>query len=467
MTTDGLAAVRLPLPPGAPIDPWALTGEDGLLVAAPDRTLVGVGRMAVLALPGGLADPSGAVRAVDALAAVPCTDHLTGADGAAGHDGPTPFGHPMVAFGALPFDRSAPTELVVCALTYGREADGTEWATVVGAPDELAALLGAATGPGGAEHARAAAAVRDRLVALADRPAAPAPEAPAAPVPGLTDEGFCRAVEAGLEEIAAGRLAKVVLARHIDVPLEHPIDQPDLLARWRNLEPSCTLLAMATPEGRFLAASPELLVARSGDRVESTPLAGTTGRGDGAGGVLPSALLESAKDADEHRLVVEAIAEALGRCTEALDVPSGPQLVDLRTVTHLATPLRGRLAADGDGRRPSALDLVAALHPTPAVGGVPREAAVTRLAALEAVPRGPYAGPVGYVDGAGDGRWMVGIRAVVLDGRRARVTAGVGVVAGSVPSTELAEVDLKLRSVLDVVVPGSAATVLHRDAALT
>ena len=440
---DDCCAARLVLPAGGPIDPWTLAGDDGLVVASPERVLVGIGTAALLPLPDGLADPGGLSAVGSALAAVPRTDALAGAG----------CGDPVIAFGALPFERTTATHLTVCTLTYGRESDGTEWAAVVG-PRRMVAAMTADPAALRADLAAGGPAVHGR---------APSHEVPAAldggprdGIPGLDDEAFRRAVRAVLAQIGEGRLTKAVVARHVDIDLADPVDAPGLLGRWRELEPTCTLLAMPTPQGRLLAASPELLVARTGDRVESTPLAGTTDRHHDPASSLPVELWSSVKDTAEHRLVVDAIAETLGSCTDVLDVPPVPQLVTLRTVAHLATPIQGTLAAGPGGRLPSVLDLVGALHPTPAVGGVPREAALACIADLEAAPRGPYAGPVGYVDGAGDGRWMVGIRAVLAAGRRARLSAGVGVVAGSVPETELAEVDLKLRSVAEVLDPSGA-----------
>jgi isochorismate synthase EntC len=137
-------------------------------------------------------------------------------------------------------------------------------------------------------------------------------------------------------------------------------------------------------------------------------------------------------------------------------VPDHPDLVHLHNITHLGTSVTGTLAQRPDGSLPTALDLVGALHPTPAVGGVPRDRAVALIDELEPEPRGHYAGPVGYLDGRGDGRWMLGIRSVSLHGNRARLAAGVGIVGGSVPSTELVETNLKFTAVLDALSPGMA-----------
>jgi menaquinone-specific isochorismate synthase len=209
---------------------------------------------------------------------------------------------------------------------------------------------------------------------------------------------------------------------------------------------------MPTPTGQLVGASPELLVEREGRRVRSRPLAGTTDRE--SSGVLPRELLASAKDSAEHRMVVEAIGEALAPLCVALDVPSRPDLVHLHNLTHLGTSVAGTLVRRSDGGVPSALELLGALHPTPAVGGVPRDRALALIARLEPEPRGHYAGAVGYVDARGDGCWMLGIRALTVDGADARLVAGVGVVEGSEPRTERVETVLKLTAVFDALAPG-------------
>ncbi len=427
-----LIAIRVLLPSGPSIDPWSLADGTGRLIAAPERVVVGIGTAHLFDLPNGLTDVGGLDALVDKLATLPCSDHLRPDAGC---------GHPVIAFGALPFNRTAPSALAVCSQTYGREADGTEWVTVVGGRDE------ATTATSDPDRLRATLASR----AATRRPPSVFADASGSPegARALSDDDFRSAVAMAVDAIEDGSITKVVVARHVDVFPSAPLDEAALLTRWRDMEPGCTLVALPTPEGRFLGASPELLVSRQGLDVASTPLAGTTDRHHDASSVLPSTLLGSTKDGNEHRLVVDAIVDALRPTTTMLEVPDGPTVVHLRTISHLATPVRGTLSADTTGRVPSALHLAAMLHPTPAVAGVPRDAALALIDRLEVAPRGPYAGPVGYVDGSGDGRWMVGIRAVLVDERRVRLTAGVGIVAGSQPETELAEVGLKLRSVLD------------------
>jgi menaquinone-specific isochorismate synthase len=440
-TVPSYSAVRTALPPGPPIDPFVLAGTDGTVLADGDRVVVGIGRAVVLDLPEGLGDAAGVDAVVRAVASVACDDRLAASAG---------VGHPVVAMGALPFERSAPGRLVVPELTYVVSSAGVEWVTVVADdagtlpdpddPDALAALR---------------TRLSDRAAAAPQRGSDPSRSGVPVVVPRSGDAEFEGAVATAVDAIRRGDLVKVVLARAVDVELPADVDVVALLHRWSALEPSCTLFSVPTPGGQFVGASPELLVERSGDQVCSRPLAGTTDRDHGAASALPPALLDSAKDGEEHRLVVDAIRSELDPVTVRLTVPDRPELVHLHTITHLGTTVRGTLRPTADGNVPSALHLVARLHPTPAVGGVPRSEATTLIHRLEQVPRGPYAGPVGWIDGAGDGRWMVGIRAMTVDGPSVRLTAGVGIVADSDPRTELEETDLKFRAVYGALAPGA------------
>ncbi|MGZ4242325.1 MAG: isochorismate synthase, partial [Actinomycetota bacterium] len=192
--------------------------------------------------------------------------------------------------------------------------------------------------------------------------------------------------------------------------------------------------------------SPELLVARTGDRVRARPLAGTAARGrdtasDDAAG---RALLASAKDRGEHALVVDAVRAALEPVCARLDMDPAPGLLATSKVWHLATELRGTLA-----ERLDALSLAARLHPTPAVCGTPRDAARAAITELEQIERTLYAGLVGWTDATGDGEWAVVLRCAEMQGRIALLFAGAGVVADSDPEAELAETDAKFRSMLE------------------
>lgn len=432
------AALRLPLPPGAPIDPFALAGATGVVLADGDRVLVGLGRARTFDLPRGLDDHHSIDAVTASLAALPCDDRLAAGPG---------IGHPVVAVGALPFDRTEPAHLLVPALTYVRTAHGVEWVTLV---DAEGAPLPDPDDPSVPGELRASLVAR-----AAAHTAVPGGAGSPQVVPRSGDDDFERTVASAVEAIRHQELVKVVLARAVDVRFDADVDVVGLLKRWGLLEPNCTLFSVPTPDGQFVGASPELLVERQGHRVRSRPLAGTTDRFPAAGSGLPPVLLDSAKDGEEHRLVVEGIRADLGPVTTELHVPDRPELVHLHTITHLGTSVDGTLRPGPDGSVPTALHLVARLHPTPAVGGVPREAAASLIERLETTPRGTYAGPLGWVDGAGDGRWVVGIRALTVDGASVRMTAGVGIVAGSDPATELLETGLKFKSVFDALAPGT------------
>jgi menaquinone-specific isochorismate synthase len=233
----------------------------------------------------------------------------------------------------------------------------------------------------------------------------------------------------------------VVLAREIVVEADRPFALAEVVARLVAQQPGCYVYAA---DG-LVGASPELLTRRVGEVVESHPLAGTsTAESDDA----LRALAASVKDNHEHRVVVDAIVAALGPWCEELSAPRAPEVAVFGPVAHLATPVRGVLR----GPAPSALAIARRLHPTPAVGGAPRERALRAIAQLEGFDRGRYAGPVGWVDARGDGEWAIALRGAEIAGRRARLVAGAGIVAGSQPDSEWAETQAKLEPMLRALV---------------
>jgi len=215
-----------------------------------------------------------------------------------------------------------------------------------------------------------------------------------------------------------------------------------VLSELRRSYPACMLFAT---DG-FVGASPELLVARSGDLVRSHPMAGTAPRSSdpSTDARLAANLLASAKDQVEHRYTIDMVHDTLLPWCSYLDEEADPSIVAMANVQHLATRVEGRLSSPPA----SVVELVRALHPTPAVNGAPREEALALIDRYEAVDRGRYGGPVGWVDAAGNGAWAVGIRSAELDGSRARLFAGVGVVADSDPAAELAETRAKFQALL-------------------
>jgi menaquinone-specific isochorismate synthase len=410
-----LVARTVPLDPAAAADLMAWAGEGGLVWERDGTGLAGKGVALRVELPAGIGEPGAVERVAAALAAVESDDTV-------GQAGCGP-----VAIGALPFDRSAPAALVVPEMVVGRSRDGSAWLTTIG-PE-------------------AAAVHRAALGALPQPAAEPSPDAFQL-IATRTHADWCAIVEAAAAAVRAGRLAKVVLAREVAVEANRPIVVSEVLRRLRALYPSCMLFSV---EG-FVGASPELLVSRRGRTVRSHPLAGTVPRsGDPETDErLARGLLASAKDRDEHRVVVEAVVGTLSTVCERLDVPPAPSIVPLRNVSHLGTAISGTLATGT--ATISALELAIRLHPTPAVAGTPTGEALAYLQAVEGFDRGRYAGPVGWVDARGDGEFAIGIRSADVEGNRARLVAGVGIVADSNAESELAETQFKLQALLAAVV---------------
>jgi isochorismate synthase len=253
------------------------------------------------------------------------------------------------------------------------------------------------------------------------------------------------AVERAVDRIAAGDLRKVVLAREVRVHGSAPVDPAPVLGALRGVFPSCFCWCVGTPELAFLGASPELLVRREGARAQTVALAGTTRRSadPAVDDHLGEQLLRSPKEREEQAIVAGRIQSTLDPASVWVAAAEDPVLVKVQNVQHLATPIRAQLAEPL-----SALELAALLHPTPAVGGEPREVAEPLIPALEALDRGWYAGGVGWTDLADDGEFCVALRCALLRGATAHLYAGSGIVRDSVPAEELAETEVKLQALL-------------------
>ncbi len=268
----------------------------------------------------------------------------------------------------------------------------------------------------------------------------------------VTHEQWCATIATAIARIQSGALEKVVLARSVDVVASGDLVIGDILARLHALFPSCMVFSM---DG-FVGASPELLVSRKGSAVRAHPLAGTIARSGDAetDAKLAANLLASTKDRWEHSLVLGAFQDLLGPLCDELNIPSTPSIVALRNVAHLGTLITGSLRARdvADAKAPSALQLAGLLNPTAAVGGVPTDVAIACQQELEPEPRGTYGGPVGWVDSAGNGEFAVGLRSARVEGNKARMFAGGGIVADSDPMSELIETQLKLQALLAAVV---------------
>lgn len=245
--------------------------------------------------------------------------------------------------------------------------------------------------------------------------------------------------------IRAGRYHKVVLARAVQATAQSPFGVGEALRRLRSDAPTATIFAIRRGGRAFLGATPERLAQVTDGRLRTMALAGTAPRGatPDEDARLGAELTQSAKNRGEHAIVVSEICRALAPITVGVNAPEKPQLVRLASLQHLKTPISGRLALGV-----TALDVVAALHPTPAVGGYPRRAALVAIRDGERLDRGWYAGPVGWLDAKGGGEFVVALRSALLDGARATLFAGCGVVADSDPQAEYAESRIKLHVML-------------------
>ncbi len=268
------------------------------------------------------------------------------------------------------------------------------------------------------------------------------------PVFRSTEAGDYRAAVAqAVVRIGAGEFEKIVLARAQDLTADQPLHPLRVLNGLRQRFPECYAFSMANGRGQsFIGASPERLVRVSKGVLETEALAGSIRRGAGASedAALATTLLRSEKDRREHELVVAAISGRLAQLGLQPEFEAQPRLRRLANVQHLHTPVRAALPENV-----RLLAALAALHPTPAVGGAPLAAAVAGIRGLEGFPRGLYAGALGWVNARGGGEFFVGLRSALVDGATARVYAGAGIVAGSMPEKEFAETELKFKAMLE------------------
>ena len=388
-----------------------LGARSGWLLDSPEVLRVGFGGVAMsLALPRGLSDVHSSHQQLSQL-------ELEGVDG--------PAGTGIVAMGSLPFNREAPSHLDVPRYVITQSVEGT-WLTAVDdeewrhyIDDEAVAF----------QEAQVARSVTYR----------PSPEE------------YAHNVAAAVELLRQKEIDKVVLARAIVGTVEHPIDCGAVAQRLRVREPSCTIYGQPTTDGRrFIGASPELLVRRMGGDVTCHPLAGTIAIPPDVDPMDYHAwLLGSSKNLHEHGVLIDDVVTTLARHYDDISADVTPSIVTLRTVAHLGTWIRGH--HDDAANAPDALELLNILHPTAAVGGLPRVPAYELLQRLEPFDRGHYAGPVGWVDQNGDGEFWIGIRGVLVAGADFEAWAGAGIVSESDPIAEREETRDKLASVLSSV----------------
>ena len=422
MTSSGLRARTVALTEKP--DLLAEAGESGYLWREEQGGIAATGVATRVDLPGGLRDTAAMSALLEGLAGIEAQDDVG-----------LPGSGPVVT-GALPFDPAAPGHLVIPQRVVGWRGDRGWITTISPIPRDGRAGAWKAEGP-----VRPSGSPPDQFSLTSSMPHA----------------DWKAVVANAVDAIKRGEMRKVVLARRVDITGNRPFVISDVLARLQALYPSCMIFSA---EG-FLGASPELLIRRTGDAVESHPLAGTVARsGDTRSDEsLVAGLMSSKKARHEHQVVVDQLKAALEPVCSELDIPDEPSVMALRNVSHLGTRITGRLATASettapprDTGLPSVLDLVARVHPTPAVGGNPTDVAIRYAAEVEGFDRGRYAGPVGWMDARGDGAFALGIRCAEVSGARARIYAGNGVVSGSDPDEELAETQLKLQALLAALV---------------
>ncbi|MBP2339487.1 menaquinone-specific isochorismate synthase [Saccharothrix coeruleofusca] len=311
-----------------------------------------------------------------------------------------------VAFASMAFaDEPGRSVLVVPRVVVGRR-DGRAWVTTIGEGEETPVV---------------SPVTRPSTVRYADGQ--------------LPVTAYREAVREAVARMRAGELAKVVLAHDLLAVADTAIDHRFVLNGLARRYPECWVYAV---DG-LIGATPELLLRRTGPMVDSRVLAGTTWPHDGVGDdELARALLSSGKNRDEHEYAVASLVDTLSPFCTTMSV-DGPSVLRLPNVSHLSSDVIGTLRGD-----PSLLRLGEALHPTAAVGGTPRAEAVALIRALEGMDRGRYAGPVGWIDGNGDGELGIALRCAQVDGRTARLFAGCGLVAESDPDTEVREAHAKM-----------------------
>ncbi len=393
---------------------WLRRGEGFVAVG-------GFAPVAVIHIPGGESDRAArmasAWRELSANAAVDDTVQLPGTG--------------LVAFAALAFDdRSESSSILFVPSVIVGQRGGRSWITRISR----------------AEH---------ELPTVPTKPLGYGPHWSATVGPGALDpSGYQQAVRGGLDAIASGEVSKVVLARDLVGTIPVGADLRRLARALSTGYPDCWTFAV---DG-LIGASPETLVTVSKGTVTARVLAGTTPRGADADAdaEASAALATSPKDQDEHLFAVQSVLKSLRPHTRSLAASEQPFTLRLPNLWHLATDVEGELSEDASG-----LDLVAVLHPTAAVAGTPTNVALEVIRRLEPFDRGRYAGPVGWIDGDGDGEWAIALRCAqfeaepvagasgALDRLPVTAHAGAGIVAGSDPESELIETRVKFRPIVD------------------
>ncbi|SMB84977.1 isochorismate synthase [Desulfonispora thiosulfatigenes DSM 11270] len=258
-------------------------------------------------------------------------------------------------------------------------------------------------------------------------------------------ESWLNSVAGVVSEIKQGYVNKVVLARELRLQMREKIEVATVLERLLDEQPKSYIFALECEEDCFIGASPELLVKKEKNEFKSMCLAGTIGRGKtpAEDEKLGNELLNDHKNLYEHALVVEMIKNAMEKGCEEVEIAKSPSLYDLKNVKHLHTPVKG-LAKEGV----TILDMVERLHPTPALGGYPKEISMNIIRKKEVLDRGWYAGPIGWLDSKCDGEFAVAIRSSLIKGNIVSLFAGGGIVERSNPAQEYQETEMKFKPML-------------------
>jgi salicylate biosynthesis isochorismate synthase/menaquinone-specific isochorismate synthase len=441
---ETLATISVALPPG--VDPTAVAcasrrrGEPWFAFEQPDRgraAMAGLGEAVALQAAGSerFASVAERWRALAAAAITDSRDQPTGA-------GPVAIGGFAFApdGGSSPhWEGFEPASLIVPEVALARSERRGELAVHLtlaalvspdDMPDEVLARLSARL-----------AELRVRALPLLD----PAPAGRFQVASAMPPEHYEAAVARAVQLIGTGDIEKIVLAREVLVHAPRAYDPAAILGVLRVEFPSCFVFAVGRGEATLVAASPELLVRREGQRVSTLALAGSTRRSadPAVDDHLGEQLLRDGSYREEHAIVARRIERTLRPHAVWIAAAPEPTLVRIANIQHLATPIRAQLAGPME-----TLELAGLMHPTPAVGGEPLLAAAPIIPALEGLDRGWYAGPVGWTDATGDGEFCVALRCALLRGPIARCFAGNGIVRDSDPAAELAETEVKLAALL-------------------
>ncbi|TDK25545.1 isochorismate synthase [Arthrobacter crusticola] len=343
----------------------------------------------------------------------------------------------LVAFGSFAFSKTSrhPSRLIVPEIIIGCR-DGQSWLTYI--TDDADAEL----------SAEAAEAVLAAYLEEVDPARAPHPEDRLA-AGVLTEEQYLEAVAGGVRRIQAGELSKVVLARDVVAELGSPVATAQVLRELAVRYEDCWTYSV---DG-LIGSTPEMLIKVEDSTAQARVLAGTLDRAGAPAddpGYAERVLAGSAKQLHEHSIAIDSLTRQLEPFTDSMTSHSEPFVLQLPNVWHLASDVRARLTRDGGGEVPTSLALVEALHPTAAVCGTPTTVAGALIRELEHLERGPYAGPVGWIDAEGNGEWGIALRGAVIESStRVRLYAGCGIVEGSQPQAELAETWSKFRPMIE------------------